>query len=160
LWLFASCGYDIVIGNLVEGLAWTCAGWGEWRVPATGSLTKARARLSDRPLERLFRRSPARSANPRNRTKADTPARSVGHSGRVGRLRTRALIDAGFKGCHTGEQDLAHALAGSMTAAAASANTEQVALDEKTAQGTVARYSPWVRRMVTDAVSVKLVGQR
>jgi hypothetical protein len=56
LWLFAGSGYDAVIRNLVEGLAWTRTGWGQWRVPSTGSLTKARARLGARPLELLFRR--------------------------------------------------------------------------------------------------------
>lgn len=55
LWLFAGSGYDTVIRNLVEGLAWSRMGWGEWRVPSTGSLTKARARLGARPLELLFR---------------------------------------------------------------------------------------------------------
>jgi len=45
LWLFAGCGYDTVLRNLVEGLAWTRQGWGDWRVPSTGSITKARARL-------------------------------------------------------------------------------------------------------------------
>lgn len=55
MWLFAGAGYDTVIRNLVEGLAWTRAGWGDWRVPSTGSITKARARLGARPLELLFR---------------------------------------------------------------------------------------------------------
>lgn len=56
LWLFAGNGYDAVIRALVEGLAWTRAGWDDWTVPSTGSLTKARARLGSRPLELLFRR--------------------------------------------------------------------------------------------------------
>jgi hypothetical protein len=55
LWLYAGSGYDTVIRTLVEGLAWTRAGWGDWRVPSTGSLTKARARVGARPLELLFR---------------------------------------------------------------------------------------------------------
>src|SRR5438552_7057763 len=38
LWLFMGCGYDTVLGNLVEGLVWTRAGWGQWRVPSTGSI--------------------------------------------------------------------------------------------------------------------------
>jgi hypothetical protein len=56
LWLFAGCGYDTVIRNLVDGLAWSRVGWGDWRVPSTGSITKARARLGARPLELLFRK--------------------------------------------------------------------------------------------------------
>ena len=56
LWLFMGCGYDAVIRNLVEGLAWTRAGWGGWRVPSTGSLAKARARLGPEPLRLLFER--------------------------------------------------------------------------------------------------------
>lgn len=55
LWLFAGSGYDTVLRNLVEGLAWTRQGWGQWRIPSTGSITKARARLGARPLELLFR---------------------------------------------------------------------------------------------------------
>jgi Insertion element 4 transposase N-terminal/Transposase DDE domain len=54
MWLFRGCGYDTVLRNLVEGLAWTRAGWGDWRVPSTGSITKARARLGATPLELLF----------------------------------------------------------------------------------------------------------
>jgi hypothetical protein len=54
LWLYAGSGYDTVIRNLVDGLAWTRTGWGQWQVPSTGSITKARARLGPRPLELLF----------------------------------------------------------------------------------------------------------
>lgn len=54
MWLFAGSGYDTVIRHLVEGLAWTRIGWGDWQVPSTGSITKARARLGARPLELLF----------------------------------------------------------------------------------------------------------
>jgi hypothetical protein len=56
LWLFMGCGYDTVLRNLVEGLAWTRAGWGQWRVPSTGSITKARTRLGPEPLRLLFAR--------------------------------------------------------------------------------------------------------
>jgi hypothetical protein len=55
MWLFAEHGYDTVLRNLVEGLAWTKIGWGGWQVPSTGSITKARARLGAGPLELLFR---------------------------------------------------------------------------------------------------------
>ncbi|MDX8035875.1 IS4 family transposase [Lentzea sp. BCCO 10_0856] len=56
LWLFRGRGYDLVLRNLVDGLAFTRRGWGDWRVPSTGSITKARARLGPAPLEALFRR--------------------------------------------------------------------------------------------------------
>lgn len=57
LWLFMGCGYDAVIRNLTEGLAWAGGGWGSWRVPSTGSITKARARLGEAPLRLLFERA-------------------------------------------------------------------------------------------------------
>ena len=56
LWLFMGCGYDAVLRNLAEGLAWAGGGWGSWRVPSTGSITKARARLGQAPLRLLFER--------------------------------------------------------------------------------------------------------
>jgi Insertion element 4 transposase N-terminal/Transposase DDE domain len=56
LWLFMGCGYDTVLRNLAEGLAWVQGGWGSWRVPSTGSITKARARLGPEPLRLLFER--------------------------------------------------------------------------------------------------------
>lgn len=56
LWLFSGSGYDTVMRNLVEGLSWTRQGWGQWKIPSTGSMTKARARLGARPMELLFRR--------------------------------------------------------------------------------------------------------
>jgi hypothetical protein len=56
LWLFMGCGYDAVLRNLAEGLAWAGGGWGSWRVPSTGSITKARARLGPAPLRLLFER--------------------------------------------------------------------------------------------------------
>jgi Insertion element 4 transposase N-terminal/Transposase DDE domain len=57
LWLFMGCGYDAVLRNLVDGLAWAQGGWGGWRVPSTGSITKARARLGPEPLRLLFERA-------------------------------------------------------------------------------------------------------
>lgn len=150
LWLFAGSGYDTVIRNLVEGLAWSRMGWGDWRVPSTGSLTKARARLGARPLELLFR-SVAGPVGPVGASRvfwrgrrlvsldgtslevpdSDDNAAAFGRptgkddwSGAFPQITlvalaecgTRALIDAAFEGYHTGEQDLARALAGSMTA--------------------------------------------
>lgn len=149
MWLFAGAGYDTVIRNLVEGLAWTRAGWGDWRVPSTGSITKARARLGARPLELLFRSvagpvgtqasagvfwrgrrlvsidgtSLETPDSDDNATEFGRPTGKDGHVGAFPQLSlvalaecgTRALIDAAFAGYHTSEEDLARALAPSMT---------------------------------------------
>jgi hypothetical protein len=56
MWLFMGSGYDTVVRQLVEGLRWSRRGWGTWRVPSTGSITKARTRLGSRPLRLLFGR--------------------------------------------------------------------------------------------------------
>jgi hypothetical protein len=56
LWLFMGCGYDAVLRNLAEGLAWAGGGRGSWRVPSAGPITKARARLGPQPLRLLFER--------------------------------------------------------------------------------------------------------
>jgi hypothetical protein len=56
MWLFMGAGYDTVVRQLVEGLRWSRQGWGSWRVPSTGSITKARARLGPQPLRLLFNR--------------------------------------------------------------------------------------------------------
>lgn len=150
LWLFAGSGYDTVIRNLVEGLAWTRHGWGDWTVPSTGSLTKARARLGARPVELLFRAVAGPVGTPttpgvqwrglrlaaldgtsldvpdsaHNATEFGRPTGGDGWSGAFPQITlvalaecgTRALIDAAFGGYHTSEQDLARALAPSMTA--------------------------------------------
>lgn len=150
MWLFAGSGYDAVIRNLVEGLAWTRAGWGDWRVPSTGSITKARARLGARPLELLFRSAAGpvgTESSPgvfwrgrrlvsidgtsleipdsdENTTEFGRPTGKDGHCGAFPQVTlvalaecgTRALIDAAFAGYRSGEQDLARALAPSMTA--------------------------------------------
>jgi hypothetical protein len=54
MWLFMGSGYDTVVRQLVEGLRWSRRGWGGWRVPSTGSITKARARLGPQPVRLLF----------------------------------------------------------------------------------------------------------
>lgn len=56
MWLFMGSGYDTVVRQLVEGLRWSRRGWGTWRVPSTGSITKARVRLGPQPLRLLFDR--------------------------------------------------------------------------------------------------------
>jgi hypothetical protein len=56
MWLFMGAGYDTVVRQLVEGLRWSRRGGGAWRVPSTGSVTKARARLGPQPLRLLFDR--------------------------------------------------------------------------------------------------------
>ncbi|HEX2300430.1 MAG TPA: IS4 family transposase [Pseudonocardiaceae bacterium] len=56
MWLFMGSGYDTVVRQLVEGLRWSRRGWGTWRVPSTGSITKARTRLGPQPLRLLFDR--------------------------------------------------------------------------------------------------------
>jgi hypothetical protein len=64
MWLFMGSGYDTVVRQLVEGLRWSRRGWGTWRVPSTGSITKARARLGPQPLRLLFDRVAGPVATP------------------------------------------------------------------------------------------------
>jgi Insertion element 4 transposase N-terminal/Transposase DDE domain len=64
MWLFMGSGYDTVVRQLVEGLRWSRRGWGTWRVPSTGSITKARARLGPQPLRLLFDRIAGPVATP------------------------------------------------------------------------------------------------
>lgn len=55
--LFSSQGYEEVMRNLVEGLAWE-SGWARvWTVPTQPALTQARARLGEAPLAELFARA-------------------------------------------------------------------------------------------------------
>jgi hypothetical protein len=52
--LFSQAGYEEVMRNLVEGLAWE-SGWRRrWSVPSKSAIFQARARLGPEPLERLF----------------------------------------------------------------------------------------------------------
>ena len=54
--LFSSQGYEEVMRNLVEGLAWE-SGWRQsWSVPSQPALSQARARLGEAPLAELFAR--------------------------------------------------------------------------------------------------------
>lgn len=55
--LFSQAGYEEVMRNLVEGLAWD-AGWKRsWQVPTKSAIFQARARLGSEPLRELFERS-------------------------------------------------------------------------------------------------------
>lgn len=54
--LFSGSGYEEVMRNLVEGLAWE-SGWGQrWTVPSQPALSQARSRLGVEPLAELFAR--------------------------------------------------------------------------------------------------------
>jgi hypothetical protein len=55
--LFSHAGYEEVMRNLVEGLAWE-SGWRQtWRVPSQPAISLARARLGPEPLAELFSRA-------------------------------------------------------------------------------------------------------
>jgi len=49
-------GYDGVLRTLVDGLRDTAAGWGQWKVPFTASISKARDRLGPEVMRLLFGR--------------------------------------------------------------------------------------------------------
>lgn len=54
--LFSQAGYEEVMRNLVEGLAWE-SGWRRsWRVPSQPAISQARFRLGVEPLRELFAR--------------------------------------------------------------------------------------------------------
>lgn len=55
--LFSQAGYEEVMRNLVEGLAWE-SGWRRsWQVPTKSAIFQARARLGVDPLRELFERA-------------------------------------------------------------------------------------------------------
>lgn len=54
--LFSSQGYEEVMRNLVEGLAWESGWQQEWTVPSQPALSQARSRLGEEPLAELFAR--------------------------------------------------------------------------------------------------------
>jgi Insertion element 4 transposase N-terminal/Transposase DDE domain len=56
MWLWREHGYEEVLRQLVDGLAWSGTGPGEADVAWSGSITKARARLGAEPLRLLFDR--------------------------------------------------------------------------------------------------------
>lgn len=54
--LFSDAGYEEVVRNLVEGLAWE-SGWERaWRVPSKSAIFQARQRLGVEPVRELFER--------------------------------------------------------------------------------------------------------
>jgi hypothetical protein len=55
-WLFMRCGYGLVLSKLTDAHALEEGGWGRWRAPSTGSITKAKAKLGAAPFELLFSR--------------------------------------------------------------------------------------------------------
>jgi Insertion element 4 transposase N-terminal/Transposase DDE domain len=62
--LFSSAGYEEVMRNLVEGLAWE-SGWAQrWTVPSQSAISQARARLGAEPLAELFDRGCVPLATP------------------------------------------------------------------------------------------------
>ncbi|MCA1672402.1 MAG: IS4 family transposase [Actinobacteria bacterium] len=55
-WLFMRSGYGLVMSKLADAHAVGGRGWGDWDMPTTGSITKARVRLGAEPLKLLFDR--------------------------------------------------------------------------------------------------------
>lgn len=55
-WLFMRSGYGLVLSKLADAHAWQGEGWGDWRAPSTGSITKAKAKLGAAPFKLLFSR--------------------------------------------------------------------------------------------------------
>jgi len=55
-WLFMRSGYGLVLSKLADAHALEGEGWGDWRAPWTGSITKAKAKLGAEPFKLLFAR--------------------------------------------------------------------------------------------------------
>ncbi|HEX2810372.1 MAG TPA: IS4 family transposase [Kineosporiaceae bacterium] len=55
-WLFTRSGYGLVMSRLADAHALRGQGWGNWQIPSTGAIAKARARLGPEPLKLLFHR--------------------------------------------------------------------------------------------------------
>jgi hypothetical protein len=55
-WLFMRSGYGLVLAKLTDAHAIEEPGWGSWRAPSTGSITKAKARIGAAPFKLLFAR--------------------------------------------------------------------------------------------------------
>ena len=55
-WLFTRSGYSLVMSRLADAHALEGPGWGDWEVPSSGAIAKARARLGAAPLRLLFQR--------------------------------------------------------------------------------------------------------
>ena len=56
-WLFMRSGYGLVLSKLADAQALVGAGWGDWQVPWTGSITKAKAKIGAEPFRLLFART-------------------------------------------------------------------------------------------------------
>ena len=65
--LFSSAGYEEVMRNLTEGLAWTSDGEDRYELPSQVAISKARARLGPEPLKVLFDRVCVPLATPATR---------------------------------------------------------------------------------------------
>lgn len=55
-WLFMRSGYGLVMSKLADAHATRGRGWGNWEVPTTGPISRAKARLGAEPLRLLFHR--------------------------------------------------------------------------------------------------------
>jgi hypothetical protein len=58
-WLFMRSGYGLVLSKLADAQALEGAGWGDWQIPGTGSITRAKAKLGAAPFKLLFARTAA-----------------------------------------------------------------------------------------------------
>jgi hypothetical protein len=56
-WLFMRSGYGLVLSKLADAQAFTGPGWGDWRAPGTGAITRAKAKLGAQPFKLLFART-------------------------------------------------------------------------------------------------------
>ena len=67
LCLFGGESYEEVMRKLVQGLRYFGSWAGDWHVPTSGALTRARARLGEQPLRELFDRVAVPHARPATR---------------------------------------------------------------------------------------------
>ena len=74
-WLFMRSGYGLVMSKLADAHAVAGRGWGDWEVPTTGSITKARVRLGAVPL----RLGTAGARSTSLRTGSQPPTRAPTH---------------------------------------------------------------------------------
>jgi Insertion element 4 transposase N-terminal/Transposase DDE domain len=63
-WLYMRSGYGLVLSKLADSQALEGEGWGDWRAPWTGSITKAKAKLGAEPLRLLFARTAVPAGTP------------------------------------------------------------------------------------------------
>jgi hypothetical protein len=63
-WLFMRSGYGLVMSKLADAHAVSGPGWGNWEVPTTGPISRAKARLGAEPLKLLFDRVSGPSGTP------------------------------------------------------------------------------------------------